>query len=175
MREGSRVPRAAIVLFALVVLFETWIWGGMMRVMRGLGALIPWEPIKHALVRLIDWLPTWAVLLIFGVPFIFNELGSLGCVILTATGHIYAGVVGYVAFKVIGFGLIAAIFDLSRHKLLTMPWFAVVYGKFLVFHDYCHNLIAPYRQQALGYLTNLRARAWAYVSGRRAGVEEEVR
>ena len=152
-----------IVVFALVVLFETWIWGGMMAVVRRLGALFPWIALKQAFARLVDFLPAWAILLIFGVPFVVNEIGSLGCVILGATGHIFAGALGYIAFKVIGFGLIAAIFDLTRDKLLTMPWFVFVYEKFLAFHHYAHSLVAPYQDAAVGYLRGLRARARAYL------------
>lgn len=174
MRERSGVPRAAIFLFALVVLFETWIWGGMMSVVRRLVALVPWTALKQAFVRLVDWLPVWATLLIFGVPFVLNEVGSLGCVILIATGHVVAGSAGYVALKVIGFGLIAAIFDLSRHRLLTMPWFAYVYEKFVAFHDYAHGLVAPYQDAAMAYLNELRARARAYWVRRFVGAEEEA-
>ena len=47
-------------------------------------------------------------------------------------GHVVVGGVGYVVVKVVGFGLVVPIFDLTREKLLTMPWFAFVYEKFLV-------------------------------------------
>ncbi len=162
-----------VFLFALVVLFETWIWGGMMAVMRRLSVLFPWTALKQAFVRLVDWLPAWAALLIFGVPFVLNELGSLACVVLGATGHVVAGALGYITFKVIGFGLIALIFDMTRDKLLTMPWFVFVYEKFLTFHDYAHRLVEPYRAVATAYLRRLRARAHAYWSNRLVRAEEE--
>lgn len=175
MRERPGVPRALVFVFALAVLFETWIWGGVVIAVRALVALVPWTAFKAAFARLVDRLPAWVALLIFGVPFVLNELGSLGCVLLGATSHVVAGAVGYVLLKVIGFGLIAAIFDLTRPKLLTMPWFVVVHDKFLAFHDYAHGLVAPYREAALAYLKNLRARARAYWAGRLgAAAEEEV-
>jgi hypothetical protein len=164
-----------VFLFALAVLFETWIWGSMMAVMRRLVALVPWTTLKQAFVRLVDWLPVWAVLIFFGVPFGLVELGGLGCVVLAATGHIVAGGVIYVLLKCFGLVVTAAIFDLSRHKLLTVPWFAYIYGKFLVFHAYAHGLVEPYRVAAIAYLAQWRARARAYLARRLTGAEEEAR
>ena len=175
MGDKPKVPQAVVILFALVVLFETWIWAGMMTVARRLIALFPWTALKRAFVRFVDLLPAWATLLIFGVPFVLNELGSLGCVVLGATGHVVAGALGYIAFKVVGFGLIAAIFDLTRDKLLTMPWFVFVYDKFMAFHHYAEGLVAPYRQATVAFLRRMRARGRAYWASRSARTEEETR
>ena len=177
MGDRPKVPRAVIFLFALAILFETWIWGSMMAVMRRLIALIPWTALKQALVRLVDWMPIWAVVLFFGVPFGLVELGSLGCVVLAATGHIVTGGVIYILLKIFGLALTAAIFDLSRKKLLTLWWFAYLYDKFVIFHAYAHHLVAPYQAAALASLRQMRARVSAYL-GRRfpgAGEEEEAR
>ena len=87
-------------------------------------------------MRVVDRLPAWAALLLFGVPFIVAEGGAFVCVRLTAMGHVVAGAVGYAVIKLLGFGLLAAIFDLTRAKLMTLPWFAIVYDKALVFHHF---------------------------------------
>lgn len=171
MGERPRVPWAVIFIFALAVLFETWIWGSVMGVMRRLVALVPWVAFKQAFVRLIDWLPVWALLFLFCVPFVLNEIGCFGCVVLIAMGHVVTGTVGYFLLKGIGLGLLAAIFDLSRHKLLTVPWFAYLYGKFQIFHDYAHGLVQPYKEAAIGYLARLRARAHAYFARRSVDAE----
>ena len=42
----------------------------------------------------------------------------------------------------LGFGLVVPIFDLTRDKLLTMPWFVFVYENFLAFHV-SPRLVAP--------------------------------
>ena len=175
MGDRPSVPRVVIFFLALVMLFETWIWGSMMAVMRRLVALIPWTALKQALVRLVDWLPIWAVVLFFGVPFGLVELGSLGCVVLAATGHIVMGGVAYVLLKCVGLALTAAIFDLSRQKLLTLRWFAYLYDKLVVFHTYAHHLVEPYRAAALASLRQLRARMRAYLARRFTGAEEEAR
>ena len=174
MGDRPNVPRAVIFLFALAMLFETWIWGSMMAAMRRLFALIPWTALKQALVRLVDWMPIWAVVLFFGVPFGLVELGSLGCVVLAATGHILVGGVVYVLLKIFGLALTAAIFDLSRKKLLTLRWFAYLYDKLVVFHDYAHRLVEPYRAAAVASLRQARTRVAAYLARRFAGAGEEA-
>jgi hypothetical protein len=173
--KGPNIPRALVFVFAIAFLFETWIWNGAVAAARWIATLFPWEAFKAAFARLIEPLPAWIALLIFGVPFVVSELGSFVCVVLTATGHVVAGVVGYIAFKAIGLSLVAVIFDLTRDKLLTMPWFVVVYGKFLAFHDYAHALVQPYRDAAMASLNKLRARARAYWTRRLVGAEEEAR
>jgi hypothetical protein len=175
VRKRSYVSRVLVFVFALVFLFESWIWNGAVAAARRIAAILPWQEFKAAFARLIDPVPAWIALLIFGVPFVVSELGSFVCVLLTATGHVVAGVVGYIAFKAIGLSLVAVIFDLTRDKLLTMPWFVVVYGKFLAFHDYAHALVQPYRDAAIASLNKLRARARAYWTRRLVGAEEEAR
>ena len=48
--------------------------------------------------------------------------------------------------KIFGFGLVVPIFDVTREKLLTLPWFAYLYEKLLVFHEFAQRLVAPYRE-----------------------------
>ncbi len=174
MDSRPKVARALVFVFALAFLFETWIWDGVVAVVHRLLALVLWTRLRAAIVRVVDRLPAWAALLMFGVPLVVSEVGAFGCVVLTATGHIVAGAVGYVAVKVVGFGLVAPIFDLTRDKLLTMPWFVFVHEKFLAFHEFAERLVAPYREAAAAYVRDLRARARVYWRRRRVGAEEEI-
>ena len=162
MEPKARASRALMLAFALAFLFETWIWGSVVAAVRWIGRRIPWNEFKESVRREVNRLPPIVALLLFGVPLLFNEFGSLGCVILMATGHLLAGAVGYVLMKVVGLGLVAAIFDLTREKLMTLPWFVVVYDKFRALHDFASRLVAPYRQLALAHIKDLRDRARAY-------------
>ena len=174
MHNRPRVPRALVFVFALALLFETWIWDSVVTAGRRLLALVPWTAFRAALVRLVNRLPVWVALLMFGIPFVVAETGAFICVVIAATGHIVAGATGYVVVKVVGFGLVVPIFDLTREKLLTMPWFAFVYQKLLVFHEFAERLVAPYREAAAAFVNGLRARARAYWARRFAGAEEET-
>jgi hypothetical protein len=109
-------------------------------------------------------MPAFVALLLFGAPLLFNEFAALGCVILIATGHFLAGAIGYLLVKVVGLGLVAVIFDLTREKLMTLPWFVLAYEKFQTLHDFASRLVAPYRESALAYLRHMSDRARAYLA-----------
>ena len=162
MKEKARPSRLLVLAFALVFLFETWIWGSVVAAVGWLAGQIPWDALKAALRRRVNLLPAIVALVLFGVPLLFNEFGSLFCIILLATGHFLSGAVGYILIKVVGLSLLAVIFDLTREKLMTLSWFVFAYEKFEAFHDFARRLVAPYRVVAVAYLRDMRNRARAY-------------
>ena len=143
MPEANRVPKPLMMALAAVFLFETWVWNGCVALGRQLAALLPWDALKSAVRRAIDRLPLPAVLLVFLIPVAIVEPLKIVCLGLFAHHHYVAAIFGFIALKFIGFGLIAFVFDLTRDKLLSMPWFVVVYDKFMAFHAYAHELLAP--------------------------------
>lgn len=175
MDRRNYLRRALLLLLALAFLFETWIWDRMEAAAQRLAALVPWAAIRAVLVRLIDRLPVWVALLMFGIPFVVAETGAAFCVFIAATGHVLAGSLGYVVVKVFGFGLVVPIFDLTREKLLTLRWFAYLYEKLLFFHHFALGLIAPYRAAAKKLAGELFARARALWTRRSEGANEEAR
>jgi hypothetical protein len=81
---------------------------------------------------------------------------------LVAMGHPILGLLGWVAMQFAGVGLVAVAFDLTREKLLSMPWFVWVYEKFHAFHAYADALVAPYKAAALREMRALRDWARGY-------------
>ena len=174
MKEEARPSRLLMLAFALVFLFETWIWGSVVAAVGWLARRIPWNALKAAVRRQVNRLPAIVALVLFGAPLLFNEFGSLFCIFLLATGHFLTGAVGYILIKVVGLSLLAAIFDLTREKLMTLPWFVIAYEKFEAFHDFAGRLVAPYRESALAYLRDVRDRARAYLARLGARVRGET-
>ena len=164
MQKQVRPPRWAIVIFALALLFETWIWNRLNAALRAFVALIPWTQLKARIAAVIDLLPAPAALLLFVIPLVFVEAMSFFSVVLFATGHFILGAAAYIGIKILGLGLVAAIFDLTRDKLMTMPAFVYCYEKVVAFHDYAHRLVEPYKQAARVYLAAARDRAMAYLT-----------
>jgi uncharacterized membrane protein len=164
VQHQVRPPRWAVFLFALALLFETWIWNRLNAVLRAIVAIIPWTKLKARIAAAIDLLPAPAALLLFGIPLVFVEVMSFFSVVLFATGHFIMGAVAYVTIKILGLGLVAAIFDLTRDKLMTMKGFVYAYEKVMAFHDYAHHLVEPYKQAARAYLAGLRDRAMPYLT-----------
>jgi hypothetical protein len=170
MEERAK-RRPLLLLLAAFFLFESWVWQGCVALGRRLVALIPWETLKRRVSALVAKLPAPVVLIIFLIPVAIIEPLQTVCVYLIARGHLFLGIVGFVTLKFLGLGLIAVLFDLTRDKLLSMPWFAWVYAKFVAFHAFAHALVAPYKAVVVREMRALRewARAnWARLARERA-------
>src|ERR1700738_2227066 len=129
--EARAKRRPLLLLLAAVFLFESWFWQGCIAIGRRLVALIPWAALKRRFSALVAKLPAPVVLVIFLIPVAIIEPMQTVCVYFIARGHLFLGIVGFVTLKFLGLGLIAVLFDLTRDKLLSMPWFAWTYAKFV--------------------------------------------
>jgi hypothetical protein len=160
----TKDKRSRPLLFALALafLFETWIWGGMVAAVKWCAAWIPWARFKAASQRFVNRMPAIFAVLLFGVPLVVSEFGSFLSVVAIAFGHVVMGTLAYIGMKIIGIGLVAVIFDITREKLMALPWFVVLYVKFVAFHDFAHRLVAPYREAAIGLLRDARERVRQY-------------
>jgi hypothetical protein len=150
-----------MLVLALAFLFEAWVWQGCVALGRRLVALIPWAPLKARIVAFVAVVPAPVALLIFLVPFAIIE-PFLVCLALIAPRHWILAILGYVVVKFVGFALIAVAFDLTRHKLLTMPWFVWVYERFVWVNDAAHAFVAPYKAAARDAMRALIERGRAY-------------
>ena len=167
--ENNRPRRPLLLLLAAVFLFESWFWQGCIALGRRFIALIPWDVLKRRIAAVVAILPAPVVLVIFLVPVAIIEPMQTVCVYLIARGHLLLGVLGFVTLKFLGLGLIAVMFDLTRDKLLSMPWFAWVYAKFTAFHAFAHELVAPYKARIVSEMRALGEWArdnWARFSAR---------
>jgi hypothetical protein len=154
-----RVRRAALLALATVFLAVAWVWDGFVAIERFVVRTIPWARFKHAFAALVDRLPAPAVLLIFLVPVLIVEPLLAVATVAIAMGYVVSGAIAWVLLKVFGVGLIVAVFDLTQHKLLTMPWFAWVYRKFMAFYVYAHEIVEPYKEAAAELMREWRRRA----------------
>jgi hypothetical protein len=81
-----------------------------------------------------------------------------------AMGYVVTGAILWIVLKVLSLALIPAIFDLTQHKLMTMPWFVVAYEKVIAWHHYADRIVAPYKHAAAALLRQWRRRAGAMAS-----------
>ena len=110
---------------------------------------------------MIDRLPAPLVLLIFLVPFLIVEPLLVVATVAIAMGYVVSGALAWIALKLLAVGLLPAIFDLTKHKLMTMPWFVRVYDRVAAFHHYADQLVAPYKEAAAALLRRWRLKAAA--------------
>ncbi|MGA8587389.1 MAG: hypothetical protein WB715_26800 [Roseiarcus sp.] len=156
-----KVRRMALVALAMVFLALAWIWDLFIAAWRLLVSFIPWTRFKRAFVALVDRLPAPLVLLIFLVPFLIVEPLLVVATIAVAMGYVVSGAIAWIALKLLAVGLIPAIFDLTQHRLMTLPWFARAYDKVMALHHYADQIVAPYKEAAAEVFRQWRRRAAA--------------
>jgi hypothetical protein len=135
------------ILLALIFLAEAWLWDHLEPLVARVVNVIPWKKLKGRLAALIQDLPPWATLIVFTVPFILLLPIKFLEVYLLATHQWLAAGVVLVLAKLIGLGVTAFIFDVTRDKLLQMAWFRRVYEWFLRVRIWAHDITQPVRER----------------------------
>jgi hypothetical protein len=149
------------ILLALIFLAEAWLWDHLEPLVARVVDLIPWKRLKAQLAILIEDLPPWAVLFVFAVPFIAMLPLKFLEVYFIATGEWLGAILVIVFVKLVGLGITAFIFDVTRDKLLQMAWFRRVYEWFLWARVKAHEITEPVRER-------VRQVAW-FLKPQRAG------
>jgi hypothetical protein len=156
-----RARRTALLTLAAIFLAVASVWDAFAAIGRTLAGFVPWERFKQAFAVLIDRLPAPFVLLIFLVPFLIVEPLLVVATVAIAMGYVVSGAIAWIVLKLLAVSLLPAIFDLTQHKLMTMPWFVRVYDKAVAFHHYADQIVAPYKEAAAALLRRWRLRAAA--------------
>jgi hypothetical protein len=156
----KRPSRLAALPLALVFLLETWVWRKLVSFARFVSTLLPWERFRDAARRALARMPAIVSVALFGVPLIVSEFGSFISVVMMATGHLFAGTALYLLMKALGLVLVPVIFELTRERLLALPWFAWGYAKFEALHAMAARFVAPYRNAALDFMRATAVSAW---------------
>ncbi|MGN6570913.1 MAG: hypothetical protein ACTHLO_05815 [Pseudolabrys sp.] len=135
------------IVLALLFLLEAWLWDHLQPLVARLVALIPLAALKRGVARLVASLPPWAVLFVFVVPLIaLLPLKFLEVYFLARRQWLLAAAV-ILFVKLVGVGVTAFIFDVTRDKLLQMAWFRRVYVWVLWARDWAHEQTEPIRQR----------------------------
>ena len=111
------------IVLALIFLFEAWLWDRLEPLVARIVQLIPLRSLKEWLAGRIDHLSPGATLIVFLVPVI--PLFPLKVIGLWLLAHKYfvSAVLLIVFAKLLGVGITAFVFDVTRDKLLQMNWF----------------------------------------------------
>jgi hypothetical protein len=160
--------------FALAVIFlvEAWLWDHLKTIVGWIVARLAWPQLRAWIVAAIERLPPYATLLVFLIPVAallpFKLLGLW----LLAKGSWFGAVAILGAAKLVGVGISAFIFEVTRPKLLQLNWFRWLYEHVLVWLAWAHALVDPYKAKIVASLASvkLRLKVWRRLFGpRRAG------
>jgi hypothetical protein len=158
-----RVLKPFLILLALIFLIEAWLWEHLRPLIAAVVNVVAWDRLRQRLARLIEWLPPWAVLIVFVIPFIvLLPLKFLEVYFLVHREWLGAIVVLVLA-KLLGLGVTAFIFDVTRPKLLQMAWFRWLYELTLYWLDKAHALIDPIK---LSIRRSMLRYVWLFRPGR---------
>ncbi len=172
--KHHKVRRTALLALAMAFLMAAWVWDGLAAIGRRIVALIPLKRLKAAFAALIDRLPAPLVLLVFLVPFLIVEPLLVVATVAIAMGYVFWGAVCWIVLKALAIAVLPAIFDMTRHRLMTMPWFVWAFGKVMAFHDYADRIVAPYKHAAAALLAQWRQRAAAALRRQTPGAAQRA-
>jgi|HubBroStandDraft_6_1064221.scaffolds.fasta_scaffold15935_2 hypothetical protein len=139
----NRLTRPFWIILALLFLFEAWLWDRLAPIVARIVGVIPWGFVKPALVRLVDRLSPAATLVVFVVPFLLLlPLKVLEFWFLAERNWLGAIIVLVVA-KLLGLGVTAFIFEVTKDKLLELAWFRRLYAFFIWLRGWAHEKVDP--------------------------------
>lgn len=142
-----RLLQPVWVLLAIIFLIEAWLWDHLEPIVARVVALIPLARAKEWLAERVDALSPAMTLIVFAVPILpLFPLKLIGLWLLT---HEYwlTGVSTFLFAKMLGVGVTAFLFDVTRDKLLEMHWFERLYELVLRLRAKATELVEPVKRR----------------------------
>jgi len=135
------------VLLAIVFLIEAWLWDHLEPVVARFVSMLPMRTFKQWLAERVDALSPAMTLIVFIVPVI--PLFPLKLVGLWLLAHEYwtSAVFTIVFAKLLGVGVTAFVFDVTRDKLMEMAWFERLYDLVLKLRAKAAELVDPIKRR----------------------------
>ncbi|MGH9770012.1 MAG: hypothetical protein ACREAB_21520 [Blastocatellia bacterium] len=144
-----------VLIAAIIVLFEDWLWDDLQRIAAAIGRL----PIFHQIELLIAGLPPYGALAMFGAPSLLLIPVKLAALYFIAQGHPALGLMTAIGAKIAGTALVARIYTLTQPNLLRIGWFAWLHARFLAFKTRVHEAIKSTSVYKAAHRLRLRMRA----------------
>ena len=147
-----RLLQPVWILLAIIFLIEAWLWDHLEPVVAGFVAAIPLRTFKQWLAERVDTLSPAMTLIVFIVPVI--PLFPLKMVGIWLLMHEYwmSAVTTILFAKLVGVGVTAFLFDVTRPKLLEMAWFEKLYEFVLKLRARCNALVDPVKARIVAFL-----------------------
>jgi hypothetical protein len=131
------------VLLAVIFLIEAWLWDHLEPIVAWVVSKFPLHTFKQWLADRVDTLSPAMTLIVFIVPVIpLFPLKLVGLWLLTHEYWISA-ILTIIVAKLLGVGVTAFVFDVTRPKLLEMPWFERLYEFVMALRAKATALVEP--------------------------------
>jgi hypothetical protein len=149
-----RLVQAFWVFLAIVFLIEAWLWDHLEPIVARVVALIPLKTIKRWLAERVDSLSPAMTLIVFIVPVIPLFPLKVAGLWLLAHKYWFSATLTILFAKLLGVGITAFVFDVTKPKLLQMSWF-----------EWLYEFILAVRARAKALVDHLKARIAAALRG----------
>jgi len=148
-----RLLQPVWVLLAIIFLIEAWLWDHLEPIVARVVAIIPLARFKQWLAERVDALSPATTLIVFAVPII--PLFPLKLIGLWLLAHEYwtSAVFTILFAKLVGVGVTAFVFDVTRDKLLEMHWFERLYELVLKVRAKASELVDPIKRRIRELIT----------------------
>lgn len=138
-----RIVQPLWVLLAIIFLIEAWLWDHLEPIVARIVALIPLRALKRWLAARIEKLSPALTLIVFAIPGILLFPLKVAGLWLLAHHYWVGAMITIVFAKLLGVGVAAFIFDVTRPKLLQMAWFKKLYEFILALRTKASELVEP--------------------------------
>src|SRR5580692_4313443 len=149
------------VLLAVIFLIEAWLWDHLEPIVAWVVAKLPLRAFKHWLAERVDTLSPAMTLVVFIVPVIpLFPLKLVGFWLLT---HEYwmSAIATILFAKLLGVGVAAFVFDVTRPKLLEMSWFEKLYDFIIALRAKAKELVDPVKARIVDMLSGGGGESWS--------------
>jgi len=154
-----RLLRPLWILLALIFLVEAWLWDRVEPIIARVVALIPLPRLKAWLADRVEHLSPALTLIVFAVPVVVLFPLNFVAAWLLAHKYFIGATILIVFQKVLGVGIVAFVFDVTRDKLLLMGWFRALYEFVLDLRVRALAIVAPFKAQIVHWTNRFRRRA----------------
>jgi hypothetical protein len=151
-----RLTRPLWIILAAIFLFEAWLWDKSTALAHWLRDILPFDAFKAWVSRLVERMPPWGALLLFVIPVAIVQPLKFAALLLMLHGHFILGVVGFIVVKIVGFGAVAFLFELTRDKLMQFGWFVWLYERILVLKGKASAFLALYKLALREHMLSLK-------------------
>ncbi len=147
-----RLLQPVWILLAIIFLIEAWLWDHLEPIVAAVVAAIPLRAFKQWLAERVDTLSPAMTLVVFIVPVI--PLFPLKMVGMWLLMHQYwmSAFTTILFAKMLGVGVTAFVFDVTRPKLLEMAWFEKLYEWVLALRAKCRAMVDPVKARIVALL-----------------------
>jgi hypothetical protein len=144
---------------ALLILFEEWGWTPLQRVLGRLMKALGLESLE----RWIRTLPPYSALAMFLVPSLLLVPVKILALWAISQGSVMLGTLVIVVAKIVGTAIVARLFTLTRDALMTLPWFARAYTRWVAFKELLLAMVrASWPWRASRVVKRRWQRQWAH-------------